>query len=58
MKILTGEIEGRIMEDINEELTIKVGDNDDDLEYLTTWIRNNAPKGAYVIITVAVLEGV
>jgi len=58
MKIFAGEIEGRILGELNGEWAINVGGNKDDVEYLHDWIIKNAPKGSYVIITVALLEGV
>ncbi len=54
MKGLTvGEIEGRYIGELNGEPSIKVGDDEDDIEYVTDWVKNNLPpKGIYVRIVV------
>ncbi len=54
MKGLTvGEIEGRYIGELNGEPSIKVGDDEDDIEYVTDWVRNNLPsEGIYVRIVV------
>lgn len=51
--LLVGEIEGRVIENLNNEVCIIVNDNEDDIEYVSDWIVNNCPaKGTYVRIVV------
>jgi hypothetical protein len=51
--LLVGEIEGKVIEKLNNEVCILVDGNEDDIEYVSDWIVNNCPQpGTYVRIIV------
>ena len=56
--VLVSQIEGRVIEKLNEEVCIKVGDDENDVEYVSDWIVNCLPDpGTYVSIIVMSYPG-